>query len=137
MITQTVNNVRRTIDGISVNDKELLALVQKAYRRTAKIVSRGVEGHNEHYASACGVLELAFGQNFLTELGFSQDWHRGFHQGFEFTGKRWEGPLNQVPYAKPVGAEDFNTGFQKGEWVADQVLHHWPDSPDIHSVPEK
>ena len=142
MITKTVNKIARNIDGTAdLSDDELLALVKKAYRKTAKICSRGVWGYNQHYASASGAIWRAYGQSMLTDLGLSNDWQSGFAEGFEYTGTDWTywhetGEWNKVPLPEPRGSEDFNKGFEKGKWVADQVFHHWPESPDIHSVPE-
>jgi hypothetical protein len=125
MITRTVNKIARNIDGMAdLSDDELLALVKKAYRKTAKIASRGVWGFTKDYASASGAIWRAYGHNMLSELGYSQDWQDGFAAGFESTGTEF------------LGSGDFNAGFAKGKWIADQVFHHWPDSPDIYSVPE-
>ena|SRR5581483_11501518 len=138
MITKTVNKIARNIDGkADLTDDELLALVKKAYRKTAKICSRGVWGYNKHYASASGAIWKAYGQSMLTDLGFSDDWQTGFAEGFEYTGREWLPDLSgQYNVAEPRGSEDFNQGFEKGKWVADQVFHHWPDSPTVDSVPE-
>jgi hypothetical protein len=125
MITKTVNKIVRNIDGAcDLSDEELLALVKKAYRKTAKICSRGVWGYDKHYASASGALWKAYGNGILSDMGYSIAWQRGFAEGFECTGGHF------------LGSEDFNKGFEKGKWIADQVFHHWPDSPDVDSVPE-
>lgn len=145
MITKTVNKIARDIDGkANLSDDELLALVKKAYRKTAKICSRGCWGYNKHYASASGAIWRAYGHGMLTDLGYSQEWQDGFAEGFEYTGSRWDWDLYEATDGKehntlvpePRGGADFNTGFEKGKWIADQVFHHWPDSPDIYSVPE-
>lgn len=111
--------IRRTIDGtVEFTDDELIELVKTAYTRTKKIPSRGVWGYNQHYASATGAIEAAFG-SIRSLLGVDYHWLVGFNYGFEHT-------FGTVR----MRTEEFNRGFFTGKAVAEAIFS-WPDSPKV------
>ena len=139
-----MDKLRRDIDGNCefANDQDLLAAVKEAYLRTAKIASRGVGmGSNKNYASAAHAYYEAYG----LWPGKNKQWLYGFVEGFECVNRRRPGDFefeenNWRPNAitGPTSAHpDYLEGFESGEFVADQIFHHWPESPDIHSKPKK
>lgn len=147
--------IRRNIDGkCTMSDEELVALVKNAYKRTAKICSRGVRDFTvtapgpwyegigfvpaEHYASASGAMCLAFGEDVFDQLGFSQAWQSGFVGGFEWKyTERHIVPHFNDPYHWPHGNDpDFRIGFEKGKMVAAAVFS-WPESPKVGDKPQK
>lgn len=132
--------IRRNIDGkVTLSDEKLVALVKKAYKRTAKICSRGVlqsgplSAVNDSYASASGAMREAFGTDVFDSLGFSQSWQSGFIEGFEWKYFPHEPVFPWWPDGKD---SDFLTGFEKGKMVAVAVFS-WPESPKVGDKPQK
>lgn len=123
--------INQTTDGsCTMSVRQLVRLVMTAYKRTAIIPSRGVWGHKKRYASASGVLILAFGEfPQVTD----QEWLNGFDLGFE----QGEGyTMSEIEMLSYGNTKEFAKGFQMGHVVALEIFD-WPDAPDIYSKPEK
>jgi hypothetical protein len=136
---------RRTIDGhYDFTDEELLESVKEAYLRLAKIPSRSVGmGSNEHYASAGHAYWEAFGE----WPGNSRQWLYGFVEGFECLPDGNNTGMDELLVLAGVnstriqgpssGNPEYLKGFNSGMYIADQIFHHWPDSPNIYSTPKR
>ncbi len=134
---------RRTIDGeLEFSDQELVEAVKEAYLRLAKIPSRSVGmGSNAHYACAAHAYWEAYG-----EWPGKRQWLDGFVEGFECVPARTTqmeeclvlAGVNSVNITGPTSDDPkYLQGFKSGQYVADQIFHHWPNSPNIHSKPKR